>query len=113
MLIVADSSALIALAICNCIDALDKVFDKVNVPQAVFDEVIIPGKPEAKILRNYLEGKIVNIDLADLVIDAGGLQPNHLSSYLSFKRKESCSLMQKCREGFLLRSGIDTVLIWG
>jgi len=54
-------------------DALDKVFDKVNVPQAVFDEVIIPGKPEAEILRNYLEGKIVNIDLAGFVIDAGGL----------------------------------------
>jgi hypothetical protein len=41
---------------------LDKVFDKVNVPQAVFDEVIIPCKPEAEILRNYLEGKIVNIE---------------------------------------------------
>ena len=58
MLIVADSSALVALAICECIDVLDKVFDKINVPQAVFDEVIIPGKPEAEILRNYLEGKM-------------------------------------------------------
>ncbi len=93
MLIVADSSALIALAICNCIDALDKVFDKINVPQAVFDEVIIPGKPEAEILRNYLEGKIVNIDLAGFVIDAGGLGRGELEAMALYKKLQADFLL--------------------
>ena len=41
MLIVADSSALIALAICNCLELLDRLFEKVMVPKSVFDEVIV------------------------------------------------------------------------
>ncbi len=45
MLIVADSSVLIALAICDSLVLLDQLFDDIKVPQAVFDEVIIDGKP--------------------------------------------------------------------
>lgn len=93
MLIVADSSALVALAICKCIDVLDKVFDKVNVPQAVFDEVIIPGKPEAEILCNYLEGKIVNIDLAGFVIDVGGLGRGELEAMALYKKLQADFLL--------------------
>jgi predicted nucleic acid-binding protein len=39
MLIVADSSALIALAVCDGLDVLLQVYDDVRVPQAVYDEV--------------------------------------------------------------------------
>lgn len=35
MLIVADSSALVALAICDALHLLDALFDEIKVPQAV------------------------------------------------------------------------------
>ncbi len=47
MLVVADSSALVALALCDGLNLLDQLFDEVKVPQAVDDEVVVKGKPEA------------------------------------------------------------------
>lgn len=44
MLIVADSSALVALATCDALELLAALYDDVKVPQAVFDEVTISGK---------------------------------------------------------------------
>ncbi len=41
MLIVADSSALIALNICEALYLLKKLFEEVKVPFAVYNEVII------------------------------------------------------------------------
>ena len=93
MLIVADSSALVALAICQCLHPLDDLFEKVKVPHSVFDEVAVVNKPEAEMLRNYLEGKIVSIDITDLIIDTGGLGQGEL---------EAMALYQKLRADFLL-----------
>ena len=45
MLVVSDTSPVIALAMCNKLDLLDKLFDEVFIPQAVIDELAIPGKP--------------------------------------------------------------------
>lgn len=39
MLIVADSSALIALATCQGLEILLRLYDDMKVPQAVYDEV--------------------------------------------------------------------------
>ena len=64
-----------------------------NVPQAVFDEVIIPGKPETEILRDYLEGKIVNIDLASFVIGAGGLGRGELEAMALYKKLQADFLL--------------------
>ena len=52
MLIIADSSALVALALCDGLTFLDQLFDEINVPQSVFEEVIVKGKPAANILRS-------------------------------------------------------------
>lgn len=49
--IVADSSALIALATCHSLDLLESLYGVVNIPQAVFDEVTIAGKPQSETLR--------------------------------------------------------------
>ncbi len=54
MIVIADSSALIALSICNCLPILEPLFGEIQVPTAVFKEVCIPGKPEAEILRTWL-----------------------------------------------------------
>jgi hypothetical protein len=56
MLIVADTSALLALAACECLDLLDVLFREVRVPPAVFRECTKAGKPGADILGTYFEG---------------------------------------------------------
>ena len=44
MLIIADSSALVALAISQSLDVLITLYSNVKVPQAVYAEVVRPGK---------------------------------------------------------------------
>lgn len=48
MIVVADSSALIALSICDSLELLDQLFTEVIVPQAVYTELITPDNPEAE-----------------------------------------------------------------
>ena len=56
MLIVADSSALIALATCDGLGVLLQIYDDVCVPQAVYDEVARQEKPQAAVLEVFLSG---------------------------------------------------------
>lgn len=58
MIAVADSSSLIALSICNRLDLLDMFFDKIIVPEAVYNEITLNDKPESEKLRNYLSNKV-------------------------------------------------------
>ena len=85
MLIVADSSALIALAICDSLVLLDQLFDNIKVPQAVFNEVIIDGKPVANTLKAYLKGKVISVDLTAYVINAGGLGRGELEAMALYR----------------------------
>lgn len=50
MLAVADSSALVALATCDALEILTALYEIVKVPQAVIDEVVVAGKPQAATL---------------------------------------------------------------
>ncbi len=59
MLIIADSSALIALATCDSLSLLDSLFGEVRVPQAVYDEVCADGKPVAALLQAWLKDKVI------------------------------------------------------
>ena len=38
MIIVADASPLVALALCDCLEVLTELFDDVTVSQTVYDE---------------------------------------------------------------------------
>ena len=58
MIIVADSSPLISFAILNHLNLLLKIFDKLYVPEAVFEEIAIWEKPYSKELGDFLEGKV-------------------------------------------------------
>jgi predicted nucleic acid-binding protein len=86
MLIVADSSALIALATCNCLELPERLFEKVVVPKSVFDEVVVDGKAVAEQLRYYLQNKIFNADLKTIIINAGGLGRGELESMALYKQ---------------------------
>ena len=50
MILVADASALVALAVCDSLSLLDALFGAVLVPKEVFDEVVIDCKPQSEYL---------------------------------------------------------------
>ena len=62
MILVADSSALIALASCDGLSLLDTLFGTVIVPEAVYREAIVGDKPQARKLKDYLRDKVRKID---------------------------------------------------
>ncbi len=61
MIVIADSSALVALSICQALPLLEILFEKIYVPEAVFREVSIKGKSEADVLTDYLSTRIKSI----------------------------------------------------
>jgi predicted nucleic acid-binding protein len=85
MLIVADSSALVALATCNALEFLTALYDDVKVPQAVYDEVTVSGKPEADSLAKFLEERIVVVDSTQFLLTAGGLGRGEIEAMLLYK----------------------------
>ncbi|MCP4256011.1 MAG: hypothetical protein GY774_00620, partial [Planctomycetes bacterium] len=75
-IVVADNSALIALAICDSLNLLDELFEDLLVPESVYREVTKGDKPQANALRDYLIGKVRKVDLQgyvylDAYADAG------------------------------------------
>jgi predicted nucleic acid-binding protein len=63
MILVADASALIALAACNGLPLLDAIFGQVFAPEAVFTEVTQADKPQSDRLRSYLKDKVRAVDM--------------------------------------------------
>lgn len=93
MLIIADTSALLALASCDSLTLLDTLFEEVRVPQAVFEECAVPGKPQAEHLGQYLRDKVTDVDLATLVIAAAGLGQGELEAMALYKKLRADRLL--------------------
>lgn len=79
MILVADASALIALAACDSLHLLEALFGNVIVPEAVFFEVAGSNKPQSVRLRNDLQGKVRAVNMQNFVYldafaDAGETQ---------------------------------------
>ena len=85
MIIVADSSALVALSTCNALELLTQLFDDVKVPQAVYNEVTVSGKLEARSLAKFLEERVVTVDFAQFISTAGGLGRGEIEAMLLYK----------------------------
>lgn len=86
MILIADSSALITLSICNCINLLDEIFGVVKVPSAVYKEVTREFKPESKNLSEFLDGKIEEINIEDYIIVEGVLGIGELEAMALYKK---------------------------
>ena len=76
MILVADASALIALSACDSLGLLDALFGEVFVPEAVYAEVVVAGKPQSARLQSYLFGKVRAVEMQhyvflDAFADAG------------------------------------------
>jgi len=93
MLIVADSSALIALAVCDGLDVLLRVYDDVRVPRAVYEEVVMQEKLEAAKLEAFLTGRVVEVDTARMVLAAGGLGQGELEAMALYKQLSADALL--------------------
>jgi predicted nucleic acid-binding protein len=61
VIVVADSSPLIALAIIESLQLLDSLYQSIYAPQAVFDEVTQPGKIQSGKLKEYLESRLLPV----------------------------------------------------
>lgn len=85
MLTIADSSALVALALCDGLSLLAQLFDAINVPRTVFDEVTVKGKPAATILRAYLEGKTIPGDVTQTLIMPARIGQGEMEAMLLYK----------------------------
>src|SRR5688572_15738787 len=101
MLIVADSSALIALATCDGLNVLLRVYDDIKVPEAVFVEIVAPEKSQSDALGSFLSGRVIKVDTTRWVLTAGGLGRGALESLLNITKSivlahlGSCSLQNK------------------
>jgi len=86
MIIVADSSALIALSACNSLLLLDNLFKEVRVTDIVYNEVVTPGKKESEKLKVYLENKVITLDSNELILTDIGLGKGELSSMVLYRK---------------------------
>ena len=86
MIIIADSSALVAVSTCQALGLLDALFGTVLVPTAVYDEVCAPGKPQSEALKSYLSGKVRSIDMSQQRLHkTAGLGKGELEAMLLYK----------------------------
>lgn len=93
MIVVADASPLVTLAICDCLNVLETLFGEVRVSQTVFDEVAFGNKPGADKLAIYLQNKIISINLESYIIGAEMLDKGELTSIALYKHLQADYLL--------------------
>ncbi|CAA6812960.1 MAG: Unknown protein [uncultured Sulfurovum sp.] len=107
-MIIGDSSALVALATMDRLDLLEKIFGKLYVPQAVYDEVSISYKAQSIKLKEFLANKVevVNLDISKM-----GLGQGELEAIALYKNKEADFLLIDDRraKNFAKLNGINVI----
>lgn len=94
MILVADSSALICLAVCESLDLLEILFSEVKVPRAVFAEVSKKSKREADVLSNYLADKIIDVETdKSIIIKEGTIEIGELEAMTLYKQIKADRLL--------------------
>jgi predicted nucleic acid-binding protein len=61
MIIVCDSSPIIALALCGQLELLDRLFNDVLIPQEVYNESTKEGKEPTSAIKKWAVGKVVEV----------------------------------------------------
>ena len=93
MLIVADSSALIALATCDGLDVILQIYDDIKVPEAVYAEIVAPEKSQSDSLGSFLSGRVMKVDTSRWVLAAGGLGHGELEAMALYKQLSADALL--------------------
>jgi len=94
MLIVSDASPIICLAICGKLNLLDRLFDRVCIPQAVYDEMIVPNRLKAAEIAEWGKSRIVTVKETAVV--------TALSLTLGLGESEAISLYLETGADYLL-----------
>lgn len=100
MLLIADSSALVALSVMDALSALDRLFARVLVPEAVYRELTSDESlPEAKKLKQYLHDKRCPVasDSGSVLLDAYGDMGEIEAMYLYKQLKADRLLIDDAR----------------
>ena len=107
-MIVGDSSALVALSTMDTLDILEKLFDEVFVPQAVYDEVTISHKSQSHKLKKFLSNKIVPVTLE---IRKMGLGDGELEAITLYQKMKADFLLidDKRAKKFARLNGVNTI----
>lgn len=120
MIVVGDSSALVALAVCDELKLLDERFDKVCVPEAVFAECIVTGKTAADKLERYLQDKVIPVDLSTTIVTSSGMGAGELEAMSLYKAQQADFLLiddRRARKVAILNNlhtiGSIGMLLWG
>lgn len=93
MLIIADTSALVAVATCDGLHWLDALFDELQVPRAVFNEAVTEDKPQAATLKQYLADKVTDADVTELIIAAPGMGKGELEAMALYRKTQADRLL--------------------
>lgn len=93
MILVADASALIALAACDSLTLLDALFGRVLVPEAVYREVTVGERPQAQRLYHYLQDKVHTVDMQGFV---------YLDAFADMGETQAMILYKQMNADFLL-----------
>jgi predicted nucleic acid-binding protein len=67
MIVVCDTSPIVALIICDKLDLLDRLFNEVYIPQSVYEELTVSGKPGVNAIRDWAHGKVAIVQNTQLV----------------------------------------------
>jgi len=89
-MIIGDSSALVALATMDRLDLLEKIFEKIYIPQAVYDEVSISYKPQSIRLKEFLKDKVISVELD---VSKIGLGQGELEAITLYKNMDADFLL--------------------
>lgn len=93
MLVVADSSALIALAVCDGLGVILKIYDDLKIPEAVYRETVTPEKPHSDALGAFLTERVVKVDVSRWVVTAGGLGRGEIEAMALYKQLSADALL--------------------
>ncbi|MDR3328850.1 MAG: DUF3368 domain-containing protein [Prevotellaceae bacterium] len=100
MVVVCDSSPVVALATVDKLGLLDALFHEVVIPRRVFEELTVPDKPEAEKIRVWAQAKVVAqaansplVRTLNMLLDAGESE----AMALYWERKASYLLIDEKR----------------
>ncbi len=107
-MIIGDSSALITLAIVEKLDLLEKLFGKLYVPYAVYNEVTKIDKPYSTILGDFLENKVKKVYLK---IEKLGMGSGELEAITLYRELNADLLLIDDNRGkkFAILNGIKVI----
>lgn len=112
MIVIADSSALVAIATYQGLDWLEHLFGRVLVPTAVYNEVCTEGKSQASQLKAYLEGRVRTVNLSAFGLQkTAGLGAGELEAIALYKLENAQLLLiddQKAKKS-AFANGLETL----